>query len=345
MARIPRASRVARRGRVWAACLIVAGGILAALMVHSPTPQAGGNGRIGSRPSRGGSSSFVDPRGPSQSDGVIRPASAHPWPGPVEGAGTPTPKPTTANSSPDATEPTGATGSTGATPPAQATEPAEATEPQAATGPVVGPTPQAEAEMLVVRSVTLTHGGSDRYRFDTDERSVEVSAPGEATEGSLRIAWWLEGTPVTADHQSCVTWAHASGRLIQPGIALRIRGEGEELRALTVTNNVWAGSRSGWNVHGWIGGRRQILGQVRLEDTFGTAPDPPWRICARVVGLDLSFMAWPLDGHIGEWGDARYSASIRLPAGWDQPGRPGWYVGHMEAGDRTRFTGLGTRPL
>jgi hypothetical protein len=65
-------------------------------------------------------------------------------------------------------------------------------------------------------------------------------------------------------------------------------------------------------------------------------------MCARVVGDTVSFIVWPLRDPEPAWNDPKYGGSVTLPAGWSQPGIPGWYVGHLEPGDSVGFTDMST---
>jgi hypothetical protein len=65
-------------------------------------------------------------------------------------------------------------------------------------------------------------------------------------------------------------------------------------------------------------------------------------MCARAVGSVVSFIVWPLADPQPAWGDPRYGGSVELPAGWDLEGRPGWYIGHLEPGDKAGFEDLTT---
>lgn len=198
----------------------------------------------------------------------------------------------------------------------------------------------------------LTPQGFDHYLYEPRADQLVVRAASTNTGGNLRQVWWASGARPVADAESCVTWTSYDGELAQAGIALRIRSQGERTTAVTVTNNVWAGARAGWNVHAWQGdlASSRLIGQALLTDAFGSSvfqqPPLPWRICARTVGATLEFRAWSLvERPVAAWGDPRYGASILLPDDLRAPGRAGWYVGHLRRGDRTAFARMDARPV
>lgn len=198
----------------------------------------------------------------------------------------------------------------------------------------------------------LTPQGFDHYLFEPDADRVVVRAATTNTGGNLRQVWWASGDAPLTDAESCVTWTANDGDVAQAGVALRVRQEGGRTVALTVTNNVWAGARAGWNVHAWDGdfASSRLIGQALLTEAFGESvfqqPPLPWRICARTVGSTLEFRAWSLSERLNtEWGDPRYGASILLPPDVARSGRAGWYVGHLRRGDQTTFTRMEARPV
>lgn len=197
-------------------------------------------------------------------------------------------------------------------------------------------------------SGVLTVDGLDRYAFTPGPGSVRVVAPATNRGQNLRTVWWPTGAPATVDGEACATWTASLSRIAQPGIALRVRRDAGRLRAITLTNNIWLGDRTTWNVHGWdtaAGGLRP-LGAVSLPGTFGPLASPPalpWRMCARVRGTTYQVRAWPVVAGVPEptWGDPRYGASFTLPETWVYGGRAGWYVGHLSPGEVAIFEQLG----
>lgn len=205
----------------------------------------------------------------------------------------------------------------------------------------------------------LTVEGSDSYSWlptapetSTGNRLV-VHAAGTNQGTNLRSVWWAADETVSRDQQSCVTWRRNTGVEVQPGVALRIRSsgdsEGSEVRAITISNNVWVGNRAAWNIHTWVASRgqpaeRELVGQLRFIAALGQnpldLPPLPWRICGRAVGSTVAVKVWALRSGRPEpsWGDIRYGAVFALPVGWDAPGRPGGYTGHLEPGSEIEFS-------
>ena len=203
-------------------------------------------------------------------------------------------------------------------------------------------------------SATLTADRFDTYSWSTSwstaGRSLTVQANPANRGSNLRSVWWSPTEQMSRDQQSCVTWRRNTGVEVQPGVALRIRRRDGEIRAITVSNNVWAGNRSGWNVHTWTAQSGQptefqLVGQVRslsgLSDDPLHLPPLPWRICGRVVGPTVELKAWASRARqrAPRWGDKRFGAAFALPPGWNLPGVPGGYTGHLEPGSQIEFSG------
>jgi hypothetical protein len=197
----------------------------------------------------------------------------------------------------------------------------------------------------------LTGEAQDHYGLTVADGVVTASTPETNTGGNTRIAFWRVADPASTDQQTCATWNHARGDLYQPGAAMRVRKANGRTTAITVTNNIWYGARWAFNVHVMDSGAQQPFRQIAsfdLSEAFRTAPGAytvwplPWRMCARAVGDTVSFIVWPLRDPEPAWDDPRYGGSVTLPAGWGQPGIPGWYVGHLEPGDSMDFTDLAT---
>lgn len=73
----------------------------------------------------------------------------------------------------------------------------------------------------------------------------------------------------------------------------------------------------------------------------------PWRACARVEGALVTLKVWPAAVPEPRWDDPKHTGTVRLPDGWEYPGRAGWYVGHLEPGATAGFAVIQTaaRPL
>jgi hypothetical protein len=71
----------------------------------------------------------------------------------------------------------------------------------------------------------------------------------------------------------------------------------------------------------------------------------PWRICAEARGATLRFLAWPPSEPTRRWGDPTSGGQVTLPPGWDAPGRPGLFAGHLPAGRALGYRAVTTRAL
>lgn len=199
----------------------------------------------------------------------------------------------------------------------------------------------------------LTTDGSPLYRVSTSGRVLTVSAPGPRARtvlqepGNLRMAIVKDTTPVSVDHQSCVTWGAPQGPWDQPGVTLRVRSDPTRTRAIMVTNNVVFGARGTFNVHLTDSAAdppfRQVAGFTfpRAMTTASGALAPyPWRLCARTTGPKVEVKVWSLASRQDDpaWGDPAHSASVTVPASWVVAGRPGLYAGHLAAGSTMALT-------
>ena len=194
----------------------------------------------------------------------------------------------------------------------------------------------------VIASVA-TRDGPRTYEFATTSGGdrVTVHAP-PGTGRNLRMVWTTRDVPVSRDHEACDTWGITDGPITQQGVALRVVDErGSVARALCVMKNIWQGGTWIFNVIGFDHGSFTLLGSVDLSGTFdrdGLVPALPWRMCARVRDRTLVWKVWPTARPEPAWGDAGYGTTITLPTEWVYAGRPGFYVGHLEAGDDALFT-------
>ena len=219
----------------------------------------------------------------------------------------------------------------------------EASAARTPAGPVRSPAARPAAPAFAHGS--LTPQGADRYEYRSSADGLRVTAPRSNRGGNLRAVWWSAPGKPSVDQQACVTWTDFDGPLVQAGVALRVRRTGGHVEAVTVTNNVWSGARSGWNVHVWRGDLASsgLVGQVFLP-AFGTSvfqPPLPWRMCARAIGRLFEFKAWAMAvDPEPEWGDPTHGASMVLTADTVAAGRAGWYVGHLRGGETTEFDAM-----
>ena len=223
-----------------------------------------------------------------------------------------------------------------------ATSPATTTQPPTSIPPSTTTTTQ--VAVIRAQAAPLTPDGDDQYLYEPGRGSMVVRAPATNEGGNLRDVWWPMNATATVDHESCATWTEFGGPIAQAGVALRVRRQGGAVQAITVTNNIWWGARSGWNVHAWPadGGPTLVVGQRLLG-----IPSLPWRLCARAVGSMVDFKVWSLadGGSEPAWGDPVFGASFELLPEWVYVGQPGWYTGHLRRGEALSFDSLRARAL
>ncbi len=207
------------------------------------------------------------------------------------------------------------------------------------------PVPEAPAGIGPLDQVVLTPDGFDTYGAMAGGRSMGVATGVANTDGNLRTIYVPRLSAETADQQVCATWTAQRGEVVQEGVALRVRPDaGAPGQALTVTKSVWGGVPWYINVHLWTGGSQtwhleliqQFDVQPALERAGGIAP-LPWRLCARAEGSVVSVKVWPADESEPSWDDPTYTYRTLVPPSTDQPGKVGWYVGHLRPGDSLRY--------
>lgn len=248
----------------------------------------------------------------------------------------------------------GGTGRTAAVAAAMVVLPAFATQPD----PTLEPIEEADSTLEPVDDVdpslealALTRDGQDAYDLTVDDGSVTVTADPDNVGGNTRVMFRPTAALPTVNQMSCATWDDPQGDIRQPGAALRVVHEGESFRAVMISKNVWEQIFWNFNIHLVDTSQEPPLrpyGGVELDQTFvprGSLITGPWRMCARVVGLELAVKVWPLSHPEPEWGDKSYGTVVELPDGWDYAGDAGWYIGHLMPGESTSFSGLSTTGL
>jgi hypothetical protein len=190
----------------------------------------------------------------------------------------------------------------------------------------------------------LTTDRNDDYGITVAGDAVTAAAPATNEGGNTRLAFWPAGSPQTGDHQSCASWVEGD-HAAQQGIALRVRSTSGRTTAITITKNVWFHVYWMFNVHVMDSGNtEQPFTQIAAFNVSGAvlregSPAPgPWRLCARVIGNEVSLKVWAADEAEPAWMDGIHGGGVLLPAGWDAPGAAGWYVGHLAPGSSTTYT-------
>lgn len=181
---------------------------------------------------------------------------------------------------------------------------------------------------------TLTADGGDRYHLEGDMARLSVAALEGNTGGNTRVAVTLAWTPAVRDQAVCATFADASADGNQQGLVLRWDGS----RGVTVTKNIYRGVTTAVNVHRWEAGEFTSVGGWHLS---GLGAPLPWRMCASAVGDVVWFKVWPLAEPEPADHDPCCSGGVLVDVG---DGRPGWYVGHLLAGEHVTYTDLSASP-
>jgi hypothetical protein len=200
---------------------------------------------------------------------------------------------------------------------------------------------------------TLYLSGSDTYVYQRSGGDLAISAAATNTSEETRQAYFPENGPLVAAEQSCETWTSATSGGNQQGIALRVAPtvDGLGTRAITVTKNVIYGVWWTFNVHVWDSTSSHpftLIGQFNESSILRSniiQNSDPWHVCARVDGSLFQFIVWSGTNQQPSWDDASAVQQVTLPAGWDYPGRAGWYIGHLNAGDVDTFTDMQTWSL
>jgi hypothetical protein len=193
----------------------------------------------------------------------------------------------------------------------------------------------------------LTTDGSDTYGSASTLTGMITTAPTSNMGANLRLVGFKKTAPTSVDQESCATWTEGDAGISQPGVALRIAATPSRVRAITVTNNILYGARWVFNIH--LGDTTAKTNMVLVgSKSFDWAPAPlPWRFCARAEGAQITMKIWPVDGvaSVPGWDDPAFTATASVPPEWVYAGRPGWYVGHLAAGQRLVYSDLAVSPL
>ena len=197
---------------------------------------------------------------------------------------------------------------------------------------------------------TLTPDGTDTYDAAGDLTALTVTAPATNQGANLRVALIPNDEPVSKDQEACATWTWASSDQDQQGIVLRWDG----LRAISVTKNVAYGIYSTVNVMAWDSTKPNVNERWQLYEQYGFMPGLmqangqakplPWRMCAKSQGSAVWFKVWATTQPEPAYGDPCCSGSASVPF-WANPGKAGWYAGHLAPGDSVRYENLTAGPL
>jgi hypothetical protein len=156
-------------------------------------------------------------------------------------------------------------------------------------------------------------------------------------------------TDPSTNQTVCATWASQSEPFMQQGLAVRVlRGPGDRQRAVTLTKNTFANYYWVFNLLTWdtrrSGDPWKYVAQFDMSAVVqrgGQAVPLPWRTCLRVHGTTVRFKVWlPDEEPEPGWHDLTHARQAKLPARFEISGQPGWYIGHLRAGQTTEYAGL-----
>ncbi|HXH59233.1 hypothetical protein [Iamia sp.] len=191
----------------------------------------------------------------------------------------------------------------------------------------------------------ITRDAVDRYTLAPTETGVRVRGEASNVGGNTRLVFWRRGLPAVVDGETCATWSSQGGARVQQGAALRITRDGDALRAVTVTQNVYL-SRYAFNVHtidtSRAGAPYRVAGQIIMTDKFFAfgIPPLPWRFCARALDDTVTLKIWTDSEAEPSWFDPAHTGRVTLPDGWDHEGQFGWYAGHLDPGGHAEFSDM-----
>ena len=221
-----------------------------------------------------------------------------------------------------------------------------------------------------VQHATLTSTAGFQYSYSGDEITVTASQELAFDDNNVREVFWTTESPYYADQQTCLTWDTLAigqpGGLLQPGLAMRIAPtgpDGQSIKAITVTQNIWYLGIWKFNVHTWDSSSdpahpftqissfdlSPIVGyftDITEDGWYSSLIDAPWHLCARTEGDQFSFKVWTdQDATEPGWDDPDHVFTTTLPAGWDHAGYSGGYIGHLRENQTATFSGFTTTPL
>jgi hypothetical protein len=194
----------------------------------------------------------------------------------------------------------------------------------------------------------LTPDGGDRYTFHSTTHGMIVRAPTTNAGSNLRMVGYKRAWPASVDQEACVTWASGADQLAQPGIALRIVASDQRVRSILVTNNILFGQRRIFNVHlGDTAASQPLVKVGSAPFDWASKVELPWTLCARAVGRTITLKVWPAGDQptAPAWDDPEHTASFTVPQAWATAGRPGFYAGHLAAGQELTYSAISGGPV
>lgn len=182
----------------------------------------------------------------------------------------------------------------------------------------------------------LTRDGSDSTTLRMSSSNAgRVVAGGSNTRGNSRTLFTRRGAAASRDQEVCVRFRN-SGGIVQEGVAFRIRHGNGRTRAVTVTKNIWSHAHWMFNVHTWDTARPNVFVQhasLDMSPALGRwyQLHHTWNLCGRAVGARVDVRTWRQGDPEPGWNHPTVR-SATIPSGFTEPGRTGWYAGHVERG-------------
>lgn len=218
----------------------------------------------------------------------------------------------------------------------------------------------------------LVSGNGERTNLLRSGTSTVVftGAPWDNDAGA-ELYWSTESTYFT-DLQACTSWYSTARSTFdqgpaQPGIALRIApGEVDgTIRAVTVSERAEIDfenvsiDMSHFDVDVWDTAEpiapstriasfdlSAVVGAISVDgpNPGDTMRAPPWHVCARTLGEELTLKVWVRDDPEPSWDDPVHVFRTTLPASATRSGYAGHFVSSMHANQSMTFGPLSSMP-
>lgn len=200
---------------------------------------------------------------------------------------------------------------------------------------------------------TITNGAAtsdDTYTLTGSGTSV-VAFAGPQVDGNEREAIWYDNAPTAQNEEGCETINDSPG-LTQDGVMLHVnQGTSGVVTGIAVDINIWMGAKWIVNIYSVTGDTSDdggaigsIQGGYDMSPVLGGASGPftpyPWNLCARTVGNQVQFVIWTGAGSAPAFGSPGQSGSATIPDTYMNPGKVGWWLGHIPAGSNHTISGL-----
>jgi hypothetical protein len=193
-------------------------------------------------------------------------------------------------------------------------------------------------------------GLGDVFNVDWNGAAASIAAPRANIGDNSRSAFWPASESPGLANEACATWlaqspAQGLSVVTQQGLSFDVRTEDGVTRGITLTKNVYEYLNREFNVHVWDTSTTAVYALVGKFNLAGSLPlTLPWDVCARIVGRQLSFIAWPRGAPPPPWGSTTRGGAVTLPGAFVAPGEDGFYVGHLRPGASMALANLVVGP-